>query len=143
MTIFQIAHQWNATARSRRARIRVGVLLLAPLISVAAAPRLHSKTEQQGNSSSVAAAPQPQGQRLPPGLAPDMTPPPLTAKQQRDLLKANYQKMKQEVDELAGLAKSLQDELNKSNQNILSLQIVDKADKIEKLAKKIKSEAVR
>jgi len=70
-------------------------------------------------------------------------PSPLTPKQQRALLKANYKKMKQDADELAALAKSLQDDLNKSNENVLSLDVVDKADKIEKLAKKIKSAAVQ
>ena len=51
--------------------------------------------------------------------------------------------MKQDADELAGLAQSLRDELAKSNQNVLSLQIVGKAGRIEKLAKRIKIEAAR
>jgi acyl-CoA reductase-like NAD-dependent aldehyde dehydrogenase len=66
---------------------------------------------------------------------------PLSAKQKRDLLKANFEKMKRDAGELADLAKALQEELNKSNENILSLNIVDKADKIEKLARKIKGTA--
>ncbi len=66
---------------------------------------------------------------------------PLSGKQKRDLLKANFEKMKRDAGELADLAKALQEELNKSNENILSLDIVDKADKIEKLAKKIKGTA--
>lgn len=70
-------------------------------------------------------------------------PSPLTPKQQREILKANYAKMKQDADELATLAKSLQEDLNKSNANVLSLDVVDKADKIEKLAKKIKSSALQ
>jgi len=49
--------------------------------------------------------------------------------------------MKRDAGELADLAKALQEELNKSNENILSLDIVDKADKIEKLAKRIKGTA--
>ncbi|MGB7593127.1 MAG: hypothetical protein WCD04_09885 [Terriglobia bacterium] len=66
---------------------------------------------------------------------------PLSGKQKRDLLKANFEKMKRDAGELADLSKALQEELNKSNENILSLDIVDKADKIEKLAKKIKGTA--
>jgi hypothetical protein len=66
---------------------------------------------------------------------------PLSAKQKRDLLKANFQQMKHDAGELADLAKALQQELNKSNENILSLDIVDKADKIEKLARRIKGTA--
>jgi hypothetical protein len=67
--------------------------------------------------------------------------PPLSGKQKRNLLKDNFEKMKRDAGELADLAKALQEELNKSNENILSLDIVEKADKIEKLAKKIKGTA--
>ena len=56
-------------------------------------------------------------------------------------MKANFEKMKRDAGELADLAKALQQELNKSNENILSLGIVEKADKIEKLARKIKGAA--
>ena len=66
---------------------------------------------------------------------------PLSQKQKNDLLKANFEKMKRDAGELADLAKAMQEELNKSNENILSLDIVDKADKIEKLAKRIKGTA--
>ncbi len=66
---------------------------------------------------------------------------PLTGKQKRNLLKSNFEKMKREAGELADLAKALQEELNKSNENVLSLDIVQKADKIEKLARKIKGTA--
>jgi len=66
---------------------------------------------------------------------------PLSGKQKRDLLKANFEKMKHQAKELADLSKALQDELDKSNENVLSLDIVDKADKIEKLARRIKGTA--
>ena len=49
--------------------------------------------------------------------------------------------MKRDANELADLAKALQEELNKSNENILSWDIIDKADRIGKLAKKIKGSA--
>jgi acyl-CoA reductase-like NAD-dependent aldehyde dehydrogenase len=65
----------------------------------------------------------------------------LSQKQKKDLLKSNFEKMKRDAGELADLAKALQDQLNKSNENILSLDIVDKADKIERLAKRIKTTA--
>jgi hypothetical protein len=65
----------------------------------------------------------------------------LSAKQKQGLLKNNFERMKRDADELATLAKSLQDDLNKSNEHVLSLQIVEKADKIEKLARRIKSVA--
>ena len=49
--------------------------------------------------------------------------------------------MKQHAHDLAELAKSLQTEIDKSNENVLSLEIVKKAEQAEKLAKKIKNEA--
>lgn len=66
---------------------------------------------------------------------------PLTRKQRKDLLKHNFEKMKRDADELVDLAKALQDELSKSNENVLSLQVVNQAEKIEKLAKRIKNAA--
>jgi hypothetical protein len=71
----------------------------------------------------------------------ELTPLPLSEKQKRDLMKANFEKMKRDAGELADLAKALQQELNKSNENILSLDVVEKAEKIEKLARKIKGSA--
>jgi len=65
----------------------------------------------------------------------------LSGKQKRDLMKANFEKMKRDAGALADLARALQEELNKSNENILSLDIVDKADRIEKLARRIKGTA--
>ncbi|HZO99009.1 MAG TPA: hypothetical protein VFD30_01820 [Terriglobia bacterium] len=62
-------------------------------------------------------------------------------KQKKELLKSNFEKMQQDARELVELAKSLEDDLNKSNENVLSLKIVDRADKIEKLARKIKNSA--
>jgi hypothetical protein len=77
------------------------------------------------------------------GLQPNLEAPqiPVSDKQKRELLKANFDRMKRDAKELADLAKDLQDQLDKSNENVLSLGIVDKADKIEKLARKIKSTA--
>ena len=66
---------------------------------------------------------------------------PMSAKQKRDLMKANFEKMKRDAEELASLAKSLHDELDKSNVYVLSLDVVGKAEKIERLARKIKTTA--
>lgn len=65
----------------------------------------------------------------------------LARRQRKELLKENFEKMKRDADELATLAKALQDELAKSNENVLSLQVMDKADNIERLAKRIKNRA--
>jgi len=53
----------------------------------------------------------------------------------------NYKKLNQHAHDLAELAKSLQTEIEKSNENVLSLEIVKKAEQAEKLARKIKNEA--
>lgn len=64
-----------------------------------------------------------------------------SAKKQRAILKANLEKMRRDAGELANLAKALQEELNKSNENLLPLGVVEKAGRIEKLAKRIKGAA--
>jgi hypothetical protein len=83
---------------------------------------------------------------LPETIEPPTDVPPLSpsanARRQRDLTKSNYEKLKQEADELADLAKSLQDDLSNSNADVLSLKVVQRAEKIEKLAKKIRGSAV-
>jgi hypothetical protein len=68
-------------------------------------------------------------------------PPALIRKQKKELLKQNFEKMKRDAEELATLAQALQEELAKSNENVLSFQVVTKAEKIEKLAKRIKRTA--
>ena len=62
-------------------------------------------------------------------------------KRKKALLDYNFKKLKQHAHDLAELAKSLQTEIDKSNENVLSLEIVKKAEQAEKLAKKIKNEA--
>jgi hypothetical protein len=64
-----------------------------------------------------------------------------TQKQRQALLNYNFKKLKKHVEDLAELTKSLQTEVDKSNENVLSLEIVKKAEEAEKLAKKIKDEA--
>jgi hypothetical protein len=78
-----------------------------------------------------------------PQLPPDENPQasPLTPKQKQDLLKSNFEKLKKDATDLAALAKSLQQEIEESNEHVLSLKVVDKAEKIEKLARKIKTAA--
>lgn len=68
-------------------------------------------------------------------------PPKMRARQEKDLRKYRFEKLKNHAAELAKLSAALKEELDKSNENILSLEVVDKAEKIEKLAKKIQDEA--
>ncbi len=66
---------------------------------------------------------------------------PSSQKQREILLKSKFEQMKRDADQLEALAKSLQEDLSKSNENVLSLKVVNKAAKIERLAKKIKDAA--
>jgi hypothetical protein len=55
--------------------------------------------------------------------------------------KSHLEKTKTDAAELSALADQLRDELNKLNAHTLSLDVLQKTEKIEKLAKKIKGEA--
>ena len=104
------------------------------IISGTAAPLPAEATAQAAVTDATQAVPSAQSNQEPSQSS-------LSGKQKRNILKANFEKMKRDAGELADLAKALQEELSKSNENILSLDIVDKADKIEKLAKRIKGTA--
>jgi hypothetical protein len=55
-------------------------------------------------------------------------------------VRANFEKSKSDAAELAALAKELCKELDKPNVDVLSLEVVNRVEKIEKLAKKIRDE---
>ena len=65
----------------------------------------------------------------------------MTRKQRRELLQSDFEKMKRDAAELTTLAQSLQEELEESNKHILSVKIIEKAKKIESLAKRISKTA--
>jgi hypothetical protein len=61
-------------------------------------------------------------------------------KKLQDQQKAERQKLlKADTDKLLALATELKDQVDKTNQNVLSLDVVRKAEEIEKLAKHIKT----
>ena len=64
----------------------------------------------------------------------------MSAKQKQSIMHSNFVKSKSDAAELASLAKELREELNKPNVNVASLEIVSRAEKIEKLAKRIRDE---
>lgn len=103
---------------------------LAALVSVAAA---------QGFGQSEGAVPgNTLGTRYPDNSPPF---PKRTRDQKKALMELNFKKLKDHAKALAELSKSLQDDIEKSNENVLSLEIVKKAEQAEKLAKQIKNEA--
>lgn len=58
-------------------------------------------------------------------------------KQKQALIDYNFRQLKKHAKDLTELAKSLQTEIDKTNENVLSLKIVNKAEKTQRLAKKI------
>ena len=65
----------------------------------------------------------------------------ITQKQQDDIIKENLKKAKKDAEKLSALADSLKKEIQSSNPNVMSIDIVSKTNQIEKLAKKIKEES--
>lgn len=66
---------------------------------------------------------------------------PLTMKQKSAILQANFKSTKRDIDKLSKLVQALDQEMKKSNPNVLSVSFVKQTDKIAKLARKIKNEA--
>jgi hypothetical protein len=119
-----------------RRLIALGFLIATTLIWPASAPL--GLAQGQGASPVANPTAEPVSQRVPVERNTDVV---LTAKQKRDLLKSRFEKMKDDAAQLAAEASDLHAKLDKSSVDILSLEVIQKADKIEKLAKKIKDEA--
>jgi hypothetical protein len=66
--------------------------------------------------------------------------PSLSAKQKLGIMHANFEKSKSDAVELAALAKGLREELDKPSGEVPSLEVINRLEKIEKLAKKIRDE---
>jgi hypothetical protein len=65
----------------------------------------------------------------------------ITPKEKGEPKKSNLEKARTDAAELSALADQLRDELKKMNVNVLPLDVIEKTQKLEKLAKKIKGEA--
>ena len=65
----------------------------------------------------------------------------ITPKEKEESKKSNLEKTRSDAAELSALADQLSDELKKMNVNVLPLDVIEKTQKLEKLAKKIKGEA--
>ena len=75
-------------------------------------------------------------------LAPQLNQDPIQKEMQDRMYKAANKKRQQDIrddtDKLFELATELKAAVDKSNENLLSLEVVRKADEVEKLAKKVK-----
>lgn len=132
--------------RSGGPRTALLIILLATFAGLAGAPPRaagQSIGEYPGSPTQTqpTQSPTPQRSRLPSTEPPDIFPPKPGEKRKKAILDDNFKKLKAHAQDLADLAKSLQAEIEKSNENVLSLEIIKKADEAEKLARKIKSEA--
>jgi hypothetical protein len=115
----------------------LGWLVAATVISPTTAP----SRSPQGPADAPQAGLQ-TAQLLPQKAAEEKNPgPELTPKQKREVMKSNFEKMKNDAAELASMANELRDELDKTSVDILSIDVIHRAEKIEKLARKIKEEA--
>ena len=94
-----------------------------------------AQSSNQGNQGS--------GSRARPSIADDSrneAPEPMTPAQKLSIMRANFERSKSDAAELAALAKGLSEVLNKPSTKVLSLEVIYRAEKIEKLAKKIRDE---
>lgn len=137
----------NHTARAW-VREGAGLLLISLLTASAALPQANEKPNRvvSGAAAEIGQpVPGPSLRAVVPDIgaigAQDASLDSLRAKQQRELRKMRFDKMKEHAAKLAEMAKSLQEDIEKSNENVLSLDVVEKAKKIEKLAKTIRNEA--
>lgn len=125
--------RWRPGASQLALSLFCGLLMLCGALDAQAAP---ARTLQVPDASS----PSPSGF---PVNNPPMFPPMkgMSQKQQNALVKENFKKAKKDSEKLSSLADSLRKEIQASNPNVMSVDIVNKANQIEKLAKKIKEEA--
>lgn len=62
----------------------------------------------------------------------------MMARQLREANKKRQEDIRKDTDKLFQLATELKDAVEKTNENLLSLEVVRKADEVEKLAKRVK-----
>ena len=119
------------TQKVRRFKLRLGMGSVAALILLTAVSAWSAQNPAPARSEEAA----------PPSSAINNQPASNTPKSKEEPKKSSPDKRKTDAAELSALADQLRDQLNKTNVNILSLDILQKTEEIEKLAKKIKGEA--
>jgi hypothetical protein len=107
-----------------------GLLVLLPRTTIAPA-----QSTNHGSQSGVSGQP-----RVPPNEIQGDFPAPLSVEQKQTIMRANFEKSKSDAEELAELAKGLREFLDKPSHSVPPAEIVARAEKIEKLAKKIRDE---
>jgi hypothetical protein len=83
------------------------------------------------------------GEALPSPAAAISQPGMASPKEKEEPKKTGLDRTKADAAELSALADQLRDELSKTNINVFPLDVLDKTQKLEKLAKKIKGDATK
>ncbi len=118
--------------------VRLAVVLLVCLLLMAQATPLRAQSANDkvfGSTATAGAA-----QRRP-GQQPPAEEPAVQTMEQRRLREANKQRQQQlqrDADRLLQLATELKLYVDKTNENVLSLNVIKKAEEIEKLAHSVK-----
>lgn len=103
-------------------RVLFAVLALVLVLGAQQIPQHHPKE------------PQP-----PPGAAPDIhIPPEMQREMAKQRNKERQEALKKDTDRLFQLATELKQSVDKSNENVMSIDVIRKAEEIEKLAKQVK-----
>ncbi|HXZ26662.1 MAG TPA: hypothetical protein VEG08_01555 [Terriglobales bacterium] len=81
----------------------------------------------------------PRDPQAPPGAAPDINiPPDMQREMAKQRNKERQESLKKDTDRLFQLATELKQSVDKSNENVMSIDVIRKAEEIEKLAKQVK-----
>ncbi len=125
-------------ARKRGAMLSWGLLITLACLIPPSAPAQFPQSSQ-GSTTQSGGRPILSPDSHEAGLnRPDIYPP-LTLQQKQGLVQANFAKSKSDAAALAALAKELREELNKPDA-VLSAEVINRVEKIEKLAKRIRDE---
>jgi len=120
--------------------LRMFSLLVLVVLAANAGSQSKSAPPPQPASAEVSPDPEPQRRRIP------YPPPPLEDRfrlereqaMARERNKARQAALKRDTDKLLELATQLKDYVDKTDENMLSLDVIKKAEEIEKLSKSVK-----
>ena len=136
-----LIHTWHGSERKlwpngfaglRGIILSLGLLFSLICLTRVPAPAQSSNQGNQGNNSRARSSVL--------DTSRNEIPEPMTPEQKRSIMRANFEKSKSDAVELAALAKGLREVLDRPNANLLSLEVINRAEKIEKLARKIREE---
>lgn len=88
-------------------------------------------------SAQTSVATQPEGQRI--GQESDPIPRDIAARMAKERLKNRYENVKRDSEKLLELATELKQYVDKSGDNVLSLEVIRKCEEIEKLSKSVRT----